>query len=654
MPFPGSTVYPGAAVFPGEVEAQPAPDVVTNVPRGLLINEPRLKGTVDPEGAATNYHFEYWRRDWLTNGQPFRTNYCTNPTLEVDLTGIAVGASKAAGQTITRVTSWAADGVASVEANGKVTAAGGFVSVQPIADTALPAAAPGEVWGASAVLKVTDAPASGNGTHAFLQFLNASKEAIENVNGPGDLTTGVRTLSAVGVAPAGTAFVRIRFIGQTNTVNDTVVFLADCFLLERIAPAGAVETVFDSLSPASGLELHDAWAGEPDGIPTRALTGQEWMRATAGKGEPMEISGGTLTAPTPEKGAAYLETELDGPVKRIGCRWAFSEAAGNEGGMALIAWATPIETGGEVPDTALHLVIFPNSWGLGYFHGGSGTLTSMASGFFAERLTCDGVTQLEIEVLTQGDTHLLHLPDGSYHLVKHPMIEAIQGTWANLEINGEDFVHGTKAHYSQVWATSAQPQTGLVLGEFFPTAAQIARGQAGWNGAANGSTSSSAPVVSTDSMSAGSGSAAIEVEEPIDLGFGEPYMVRLVATNPSGTSEGEWVAFESGSLTRVAITLEHPPSKIAVIVKAPDGTPIGRWAEDEGKVQNVLGSATKTGDMPGGDGESGMSLARDPKQSYPDQSLFAALEWHGVGGERLWSGTTYSIRILARVPSLYR
>jgi hypothetical protein len=94
------------------------------------------------------------------------------------------------------------------------------------------------------------------------------------------------------------------------------------------------------------------------------------------------------------------------------------------------------------------------------------------------------------------------------------------------------------------------------------------------------------------------------------------------------------------STTGVTVNQEHPPSKLAVIVKAQDGTPIGRWAEDESKVENVLGDATKAGEMPGGHTESSQILARDPKQSYPDLALFARLEWQGAGGEVLWSGGT--------------
>lgn len=93
-----------------------------------------------------------------------------------------------------------------------------------------------------------------------------------------------------------------------------------------------------------------------------------------------------------------------------------------------------------------------------------------------------------------------------------------------------------------------------------------------------------------------------------------------------------------GGPPRVVVVREHPPSKIAAVVKAPDGTKIGRWAEDESRVENVLGNATKTGGMPGGHGESTQALARDPDQSFPDLALFSRLEWQGAGEEVLWSG----------------
>lgn len=108
----------------------------------------------------------------------------------------------------------------------------------------------------------------------------------------------------------------------------------------------------------------------------------------------------------------------------------------------------------------------------------------------------------------------------------------------------------------------------------------------------------------------------------------------------SGSAHGQVVEAEpEGPTRRVIVNREHPPSKIAVLVKAEDDTRLGRWAEDESSIENVLSGFTKTGDMPGGHGESGCSLARDPKRSYPDLGSFAKYEVQGAGGEKLWQGT---------------
>jgi hypothetical protein len=90
---------------------------------------------------------------------------------------------------------------------------------------------------------------------------------------------------------------------------------------------------------------------------------------------------------------------------------------------------------------------------------------------------------------------------------------------------------------------------------------------------------------------------------------------------------------------RVVVHREHPPSTLAVRILAEDDTPLGRWAEDEPNVENVIGNLTKTGDMPGGHGESGCVLARDPKRSYPDLALFSKYLIEAPGGEVLWQGT---------------
>lgn len=101
----------------------------------------------------------------------------------------------------------------------------------------------------------------------------------------------------------------------------------------------------------------------------------------------------------------------------------------------------------------------------------------------------------------------------------------------------------------------------------------------------------------------------------------------------------EWGVGEAPS--RVVVNQEFPPSRLAVLIRDKDDDLIGRHAEDEAKVENLLQNLTKTGDMPGGDGELSYSLARDPKQSWADIPLYSKIELQGAGGERLWTGTIW-------------
>jgi hypothetical protein len=89
----------------------------------------------------------------------------------------------------------------------------------------------------------------------------------------------------------------------------------------------------------------------------------------------------------------------------------------------------------------------------------------------------------------------------------------------------------------------------------------------------------------------------------------------------------------------VILKREHRRSLYSVIVKAPDGTPITRWAQDEPRLENVFSGLTFGGEMPGGHKELSLRLPRDPKQSYRDLALFNIIEVLSSSGDRVWSGT---------------
>jgi hypothetical protein len=152
-------------------------------------------------------------------------------------------------------------------------------------------------------------------------------------------------------------------------------------------------------------------------------------------------------------------------------------------------------------------------------------------------------------------------------------------------------------------------------------------------GAANGA-APTAMVLTTPTRAvlplgpaAGAASTSLALRAP-------PHLV-LIAAGAAQTS----MVLSTPTARRVVVTREHPPSRLSVLIKAPDGTPIARWAQDESKIENVISGLTKDGEMPGGHKEMGCVLARDPKQSYPDLALFNRVEVQAAGGEVLWSGT---------------
>jgi len=84
---------------------------------------------------------------------------------------------------------------------------------------------------------------------------------------------------------------------------------------------------------------------------------------------------------------------------------------------------------------------------------------------------------------------------------------------------------------------------------------------------------------------------------------------------------------------------EHVPARLVVLIRASDGTLIGRWSQGAANLANVFFNLTKDGQMPGGHTDFSCTLTRDLNRSYPDLATFARLELQGAGGEVLWSGT---------------
>jgi hypothetical protein len=88
----------------------------------------------------------------------------------------------------------------------------------------------------------------------------------------------------------------------------------------------------------------------------------------------------------------------------------------------------------------------------------------------------------------------------------------------------------------------------------------------------------------------------------------------------------------------LAVTREYPPDTHCVIVRAADGTPVARWAEDEGRAANVMSDLKLSGVVPGGRKELRATLPRNPRQDWPDLDGFLEIECQQPGRNRIWHG----------------
>jgi hypothetical protein len=78
------------------------------------------------------------------------------------------------------------------------------------------------------------------------------------------------------------------------------------------------------------------------------------------------------------------------------------------------------------------------------------------------------------------------------------------------------------------------------------------------------------------------------------------------------------------TISRVAVTREYPPDRLAVRIDAPNGYS-NRWAEDEHLAQNVLSNIELEDEMPGGDKSLSGVLARDPRFNWQEMEAYAEM-----------------------------
>jgi hypothetical protein len=85
---------------------------------------------------------------------------------------------------------------------------------------------------------------------------------------------------------------------------------------------------------------------------------------------------------------------------------------------------------------------------------------------------------------------------------------------------------------------------------------------------------------------------------------------------------------------RIALGFEYPPDDLAWRVDPPNGRP-SRWAADEPLTENVASDMRLVDEMPGGDKEGSVLLARNPRESFPDLTPFSEISVYGPGVEEI-------------------
>lgn len=207
-----------------------------------------------------------------------------------------------------------------------------------------------------------------------------------------------------------------------------------------------------------------------------------------------------------------------------------------------------------------------------------------------------------------------------------------------------------------VWVDSMLVEYGSEVLAYFDGGTTLAGYTTSWEGTANNSVSKAVPAAKTlsltdsttptESLTKKVTKKLTDSTTPSETFTKKATKVLADSTSPTETWGFELIEPEPEpepepppASPRIFLKRVHRRSRLSVIVKAPDGSPITRWAQDEPNLQNVFSGLTFGGEMPGGHKELSLTLHRDPKRSYRDLALFNRIEVWSSDGERVWCGT---------------
>jgi hypothetical protein len=245
----------------------------------------------------------------------------------------------------------------------------------------------------------------------------------------GSVLTGDVTLSGV------------TFASSAETIAGTVDNKA-------ITPEGLAS----AQSTARASELYDTYTSKGTVALTVADSGQTWTlhEEPAGAGATMSIISGALgSADTGGASVAgYVDVDLGAPIKRIGARFFWLNAGTTDGHVAILVWGRSASTLPFPPDSPCHISIGPTgaSWGVWQ----NQAFSSLGTHTYPRPLSTDGTTIYEAEVILDGDTFTVRLPDGHVEVVTDSRINTLAGNYAGFEVFQDAGDHFGR--FVQVWA----------------------------------------------------------------------------------------------------------------------------------------------------------------------------------------------------------
>jgi len=188
-----------------------------------------------------------------------------------------------------------------------------------------------------------------------------------------------------------------------------------------------------------------------------ADTGQSWSVVASRGDSPSNPSRLTIidgmltnTVDTAESNAGYITANLGNVVKTIRCQFAFLGGSGSHGGTITLAiWKKHLYDLSNIPDATCHMTVTDTAWAFGVFV--NGVLVQLATDSFASALATDG-TIYNLEVVIEGTTATIHLPDGTTRTVTDARVSSGIAKFACFEVYQNNSATDPRPMFKSVFA----------------------------------------------------------------------------------------------------------------------------------------------------------------------------------------------------------